>query len=231
MAKTTVYAETSSKCKRCARHFLVQESLQAFAGMADDPLRVTSVIQPLAKEFGPAFWTVVCGECALELSDAARSATEWQPMRSKDGRSEYYILSPDEERRGRTEGTPIKMASATKDKDAPTQSDDKPDFDSFPQTPVKTDEEKAADALSAFPKDTKVELIKTDYKGAQGTVQGVEVKRGVAYYQVSLEVAVSGARKQEPKVVLTRGSSLQAIDDFRPEPTGQPEPSDTPQEG
>jgi len=75
-----------------------------------------------------------------------------------------------------------------------------------------------------FPEGTLVEFTKSEWIGSQGKVQGVEIKLNVPYLQVAVEVTPTGLRRKTEKSVLTRGTSVIKVDEYRAAPESKPAP-------
>jgi len=237
------------RCKECGKQYNETDALERFANMADDPLLVKQVLQVLAKRYGTNIQAYVCGECALTLAANARDAVTWQP----DQRG-HYVLSPTEEQYGRDtgQGEVITVARRVNEKEhtvAPeqTETEQTENWDGVADAVTETEpieagtpeaaatepakETRAERLAREWPTGQLVEFVKTEWKGGQGQITGVEDRRGVAYVAVDVEVYVNGRRRTGDAVkhVLIREDSVQAITEYRAEPAAavSPEPVET----
>jgi hypothetical protein len=190
--------------------------------MADDPLLVKSVIQALAKRYGTTqIHRHICSDCALQEADNARDAVSLQ----RDERG-HYVLSGDQEQYGYApyeEGSvPSVVRKNQRGKESPVTTATETPQTNEPAAPAEQPKESRADRLRReLPPGTLVEFEKTEWKGNQGKVTGVEERRGVAYTAIDVEVYADGRRREGVAVkhVLVREGSTRSIGEYRAEPT------------
>lgn len=207
-------------CEQDRRRFEPQETLEVLAQYADDPFVVINVIRPLAEEYGLKPYLHICPECVRRLIDRAREAVQVQPIHGKYYDRDDIDLGREDDLSPLTTylGNRGRKETVSKKTDAgEIVETDEAQVEAAPveKTPSLTEQ-----LQDQFQEGTLVRLTKTDWKGSEGIVLGVEQRRGAPYINIQLLTFANGRRREEAKQVvqLVRYTSLEIIAELSPEP-------------
>jgi len=220
----------------CGIRFVVYRSYRWLSIWSSNEELCRGVVLPLFKQYGKCGGRHLCPQCLWGLKEEfemrrtrkkapdAAVATEDEPALVPETPTEETAVSEEQEFSwdGGTDEAQPDGGGNVVTADAPTEeapSADAPATD----TPATTEEPKQT-LQEEFPLHSVVKYIRTDWKGAWGTVEGHVDKRNVLYLQVKLTHFANGKARPEDKQTMTdvRPSSVELSEAPAEQPVEEP---------